>query len=68
MLTCNRLRVHATNEWHDLYLKSTTDELQKFFDYYLKGQNNDWKQTAPVRVCFLPMDQVGVLPVVLVLL
>ncbi|KAF9890050.1 hypothetical protein FE257_006730 [Aspergillus nanangensis] len=45
-----RLRVHATQEWHDLYLKETNDELQKFFDRYTKDIENGWEMTPKVRV------------------
>ena len=31
VLIKSRLRIHATQEWHDLYQKSTNDELQLFF-------------------------------------
>ncbi|KAJ0283171.1 hypothetical protein COL940_004766 [Colletotrichum noveboracense] len=30
-----------------------TDELQAFFDRYLKGIENDWEKTNPVRVSIL---------------
>ncbi|KEF55052.1 uncharacterized protein A1O9_08705 [Exophiala aquamarina CBS 119918] len=44
------LRVHATQEWHDLYQKETNDELQKFLDRYTKGIDNGWEETPKVRV------------------
>ncbi|KAL4811369.1 Alpha/Beta hydrolase protein [Aspergillus unguis] len=47
------LRVHATQEWHDLYQTSTNDELQKFFDRYTKGIDNGWEQTPKARVSLL---------------
>ncbi|KAJ0418326.1 Alpha/Beta hydrolase protein [Aspergillus carlsbadensis] len=47
------LRVHDTQEWHDLYQDSTNAELQKFFDYYLKGVDNDWEETPKVRISLL---------------
>ncbi|KAE8347389.1 hypothetical protein BDV24DRAFT_157681 [Aspergillus arachidicola] len=47
------LRVHPTQEWHDLYQKSTNDELQKFFDFYTRGVNNEWEQTPKARVSLL---------------
>ena len=31
------LRVHSTQEWHDLYRPEATDDLQRFYDYYAKG-------------------------------
>ncbi|KAH0594681.1 hypothetical protein MHUMG1_07515 [Metarhizium humberi] len=47
------LRVHATQEWHDLYQESTNNELNKFFDFYLKGAENGWHKTPKVRVSLL---------------
>ncbi|KAF5255756.1 hypothetical protein FOXYS1_13812 [Fusarium oxysporum] len=47
------LRIHPTQEWYDLYLKEANDELQKFFDRYLKGIDNGWEKTASVRVSIL---------------
>ncbi|KAH6718396.1 Alpha/Beta hydrolase protein [Leptodontidium sp. MPI-SDFR-AT-0119] len=47
------LRIHSTQEWYDLYHPDNTDELQKFFDRYLNGVNNDWEKTVPVRVSVL---------------
>ncbi|KAE8380085.1 alpha/beta-hydrolase [Aspergillus bertholletiae] len=47
------LRVHATQEWHDLYQASTNDELQRFFDFYTKGIRNGWEETPKARVSLL---------------
>ncbi|KAK2027851.1 alpha/beta-hydrolase [Colletotrichum zoysiae] len=47
------LRVHATQEWHDLYQQETNNELQQFLDHYTKGKDNGWKQTPKVRVSIL---------------
>ena len=44
-----RLRVHHTQEWHDLYQKWANDDLQKFFDRYLHGHDNGWEATPRVR-------------------
>ncbi|KAL4808584.1 alpha/beta-hydrolase [Aspergillus unguis] len=43
------LRIHHTQEWHDIYQKSSNDDLQKFFDKYLRGLDNDWENTPRVR-------------------
>ncbi|KAK5047451.1 hypothetical protein LTR84_006547 [Exophiala bonariae] len=51
------LRVHESQEWHDLYQKRTTDELQIFFDRYLKGIENGWETTPQVRVSLLGYNQ-----------
>ncbi|CVL11485.1 related to cocaine esterase [Fusarium proliferatum] len=47
------LRVHATQEWHDLYQQETNDELQQFLDRYTKGKDNSWELTPRVRVSIL---------------
>jgi len=47
------LRIHCTQEWYDIYRKDTNDELQMFFDRYLKGIENDWERMDPVRVSVL---------------
>lgn len=54
-----RLRVHTSQEWHDLYQTSTSDELQKFFDCYLKDIENGWEQTPKARVSLLTFDEVS---------
>ncbi|OQV07088.1 hypothetical protein CLAIMM_11572 [Cladophialophora immunda] len=43
------LRIHHTQEWHDLYQKSANDDLQKFFDRFLYGKANGWESTPRVR-------------------
>ena len=55
----HRLRVHATQEWHDLYQSSTNDELQRFLDHFAKGIDNDWDQTPKVRASILRFNEVG---------
>ncbi|KAM0746726.1 alpha/beta-hydrolase, partial [Meredithblackwellia eburnea MCA 4105] len=47
------LRVHPYQEWYDLYLPHVIDDLQKYFDYYVKGIKNDWPSTPPVRLSLL---------------
>ncbi len=34
------LRIHNTGEWDDYYHKGHTQELRRFFDRYLKGEDN----------------------------
>lgn len=51
------LRVHATQEWHDLYRPEATDDLQRFFDFYAKGLQNGWERDTPrVRLSLLGYD------------
>ncbi|KAH7393684.1 Alpha/Beta hydrolase protein [Cadophora sp. MPI-SDFR-AT-0126] len=47
------LRVTHTQEWHDQYQPENVDDLQKFFDRYLKGAKNGWEATPKVRVALL---------------
>lgn len=47
------LRVHNTNEWHDYYTPAHVEDLRKFFDHYLKGENNGWEKTPKVRLSVL---------------
>ncbi|KAF7594762.1 hypothetical protein BBP40_008469 [Aspergillus hancockii] len=51
------LRVHATQEWHDIYRPEATDDLQRFYDYYAKGIQNGWETETPrVRLSLLGYD------------
>ncbi|KAG0646971.1 Cocaine esterase [Hyphodiscus hymeniophilus] len=43
------LRIHHTQEWHDLYQPWANDDLQKFFDKYLRELDNGWETTPRVR-------------------
>lgn len=45
------LRVHNSSEWPDFYAHS--DDLRKFFDHYLKGEQNGWETTPRVRLSVL---------------
>lgn len=45
------LRVHNSNEWLDFYTHQ--DDLCRFFDHYLKGEDNGWEQTPKVRLSVL---------------
>jgi len=57
------LRINDTDEWHDQYTPANEQDLLRFFDHYLKGINNGWEQTPPVRVSVLDpggIDQVNV--------
>lgn len=43
------LRIHPTQEWYDIYRTEAMDDLQKFFDRYLREIPNDWESTPRVR-------------------
>lgn len=47
------LRIHNTGEWDDYYNKEHTEDLRKFFDYFLKNEKNDWMNTPKVRMSVL---------------
>jgi uncharacterized protein len=47
------LRVHNQLEWSDFYRESSQLDLLRFFDHYLKGVDNGWTQTPPVRLSVL---------------
>ena len=47
------LRVHNTQEWTDYYTPENVEDLRRFFDYYAKGEQNGWINTAPVRMAVL---------------
>ncbi|MGN0813153.1 MAG: CocE/NonD family hydrolase [Candidatus Coproplasma sp.] len=47
------LRIHNAGEWDDYYHEGHTEDLRKFFDYYLKGIENGWKDTPKVRMSVL---------------
>ena len=49
------LRVHNTNEWYDYYQPEHVEDLRKFFDHYLKDEDNGWEKTAPVRLSVLDL-------------
>ncbi len=43
------LRIHNTQEWPDYYDAAHTEDLRRFFDHYLKGEDNGWEATPRVR-------------------
>ncbi|KAH8693345.1 Alpha/Beta hydrolase protein [Phaeosphaeriaceae sp. PMI808] len=44
------LRLHPTQEWHDIYQSDTVTDLKRFLYFYTKGVNNDWEKTPKVRI------------------
>lgn len=51
------LRVHASQEWHDLYRPEAMNDLQRFYDFYAKGIENGWETETPrVRLTLLGYD------------
>lgn len=54
------LRVHPYQEWYDLYRPEAVDDLQAFYDRFLKGAHNGWEQrTPPVRLSILGFEATG---------
>jgi predicted acyl esterase len=49
----SRLRIHPTQEWHDIYQPESNDDLQRFLDHYLLGKDNGWENTPKVRASLL---------------
>lgn len=47
------IRFHPTQEWFDLYTPRYVDDLNKFFDRYLKGTENGRESTPRARVSIL---------------
>ncbi len=50
------LRVQNTQEWVDLYQEDSNDDLRRFFDYFLKGMENGWRETPPVRLAVFDFE------------
>ncbi|MCM2410771.1 CocE/NonD family hydrolase [Streptomyces sp. RKAG290] len=49
------LRIHSTQEWPDYYDEANREDLCRFFDHYLKGEDNGWEQTPRVRYATLDL-------------
>jgi uncharacterized protein len=50
------LRVHNSQEWPDYYDEANREDLRRFFDRYLRDEENGWEQTPPVRYCLLDLE------------
>jgi predicted acyl esterase len=50
------LRIHNSQEWPDYYDEANVNDLRRFFDHYLKGEDNGWEQTSPVRYSVLDLE------------
>lgn len=47
------LRIHNSHEWPDYYEPRNVDDLRRFFDRYLKEDDNGWESTPCVRMAVL---------------
>jgi hypothetical protein len=43
-------RIHPHQEWYEDYYAPSVDDLDRFFERYLKGIENGWEVTPKVRV------------------
>jgi predicted acyl esterase len=50
------LRIHASQEWPDYYDEGNVEDLRRFFDHYLKGEDNSWETTPRVRYSLLDLE------------
>lgn len=50
------LRVHNSQEWPDYYDEANREDLRRFFDRYLKDEDNGWERTPRVRYCVLDLQ------------
>ncbi|KAK5723192.1 hypothetical protein LTR17_013912 [Elasticomyces elasticus] len=50
----------STQEWHDIYQPDRINDLQRFFDKYMKGVDNGWEQTPRVRLSLLGYNRPSV--------
>lgn len=56
------LRIHNNMEWPDYYEEENRADLRRFFDRYLKGEDNGWEKTPRVRYSLMDLsgsDQTG---------
>ncbi|KAL1610493.1 hypothetical protein SLS60_002162 [Paraconiothyrium brasiliense] len=51
------LRLHPTQEWHDLYQPDSVADFRKFLDFYMKGVHNGWEQTPKTRISVIRYNQ-----------
>jgi uncharacterized protein len=47
------LRIHNSQEWPDYYDETNVEDLRRFFDRYLRDDDNGWEQTPHVRYSVL---------------
>lgn len=50
------LRIHNSQEWPDYYDETNREDLRRFFDHFLKDEDNGWEQTPRVRYAVLDLD------------
>lgn len=50
------LRIHNKMEWPDYYDDANERDLLRFFDHFLKGEDNGWDTTPPVRYSLIDFE------------
>jgi hypothetical protein len=50
------LRIHNRQEWPDFYQDDNQQDLMRYFDHFLKGEDNGWEQTPQVRYSLLDIE------------
>lgn len=50
------LRIHNSQEWPDYYAEENVEDLRRFFDRFLREQDNGWEQTPAVRYSLLDLQ------------
>jgi predicted acyl esterase len=50
------LRIHNAMEWSDFNEPANQDDLRRFFDHFLKGEDNGWEKTPAVRYSVLDLE------------
>jgi hypothetical protein len=50
------LRIHNTQEWPDYYDETNREDLRRFFDHFLKDEDNGWERTPKVRYSVLDLQ------------
>ncbi len=50
------LRIHNSMEWPDYYEEANQKDLLRFFDHFLKGIDNGWRETPRVRYALLDLE------------
>jgi predicted acyl esterase len=50
------LRIHNSQEWPDYYDETNRADLHRFFDRFLKDEQNGWEETPRVRYSVLDLE------------
>lgn len=50
------LRIHNSQEWPDYYDEANVEDLRRFFDHFLKDEDNGWERTPRVRYSLLDLE------------